>query len=76
MLAALDGSCRTPIGGLARANAAGLHLRGLVAQPDGRRMFAGERHGLWKDAEAIGADLGSELRRRAGPGFFDDGSGR
>ena len=76
MLAALDGSCRTPIGGLARANAAGLHLRGLIAQPDGRRMFTGERRGFWKEAEAMGADLGGELRRRAGPGFFDHGSGR
>src|SRR5512134_81900 len=76
MLAALDGSCRTPIGGLARASAAGLHLRGLVAQPDGRRIFTGERHGSCKDAEAIGADLGGELRRRAGPGFFDSDPGR
>ena len=41
LLASLDGSCRTPIGGYARlapADRAGerlLHLTGLVARPDG-----------------------------------------
>jgi hydroxymethylbilane synthase len=76
MLAALDGSCRTPIGGLARAEGKGLHLRGLVARPEGDRVFAAERHGAWADAEAIGRDLGNELRGRAGPDFFDGGSPR
>jgi hydroxymethylbilane synthase len=71
MLAILDGSCRTPIGGLARTDAAGLHLRGLVARPDGSRLLAGERHGPADAGEAMGMDLGQELRRRAGPGFFD-----
>ena len=71
MLAALDGSCRTPIGGLARADPAGLHLRGLVARPDGSRLLAGERHGPVDAGETMGTHLGKELRRRAGPGFFD-----
>ena len=36
LLAALDGSCRTPIGGYARLLPGGeLHLTGLVARPDG-----------------------------------------
>ena len=36
-LAALDGSCRTPIAALAELDADRLRLRGLVASPDGRR---------------------------------------
>jgi hydroxymethylbilane synthase len=71
MLAALGGSCRTPIGGLARADAAGLHLRGLVARPDGSRLLLGERRGPADAGEAMGEDLGQELRSRAGPDFFD-----
>jgi hydroxymethylbilane synthase len=70
MLASLDGSCRTPIGGLARADLAALHLRGLVARPDGSHMVTAERRGSWDDGEAMGADLGRELRHRAGSDFF------
>src|SRR5512132_1488260 len=54
MLAVLDGSCRTPIGGLARAEAAGLHLRGLIARPDGSHLVSGARHGAADAAEAMG----------------------
>ncbi|MFO1113742.1 MAG: hydroxymethylbilane synthase [Rhodospirillales bacterium] len=72
MLALLDGSCRTPIGGLARhAEAGGLELRGLVARPDGSQLLEGLRSGGIADGAAMGADLGRELRDRAGPGFFE-----
>ena len=72
MLALLDGSCRTPIGGLARhAETGGLVLRGLVARPDGSRLLEGLRSGGIADGAAMGADLGRELRSRAGPGFFE-----
>jgi hydroxymethylbilane synthase len=72
MLAALGGSCRTPIAGLARADAAGLlQLRGLVARPDGSLLLAGERRGPADAGEAMGEDLGRELHSRAGPEFFD-----
>jgi hydroxymethylbilane synthase len=72
MLAALDGSCRTPIGGLAEIDGNGdLTLRGLIARPDGSEIFEADRSGPTADAEAMGRDAGEELRRRAGPGFFD-----
>ncbi|MBL8668231.1 MAG: hydroxymethylbilane synthase [Rhodospirillales bacterium] len=72
MLALLDGSCRTPIGGLARhAGDGGLVLRGLVARPDGSRLIEGRRAGGIADGADMGADLGCELRSRAGPGFFE-----
>ena len=72
MLAALDGSCRTPIAGLAEIEGdGGLTLRGLIARPDGSEVFETARSGPAADAEAMGRDAGEELRRRAGPGFFD-----
>lgn len=71
MLDVLDGSCRTPIAGLAEISGDALYLRGLVAKTDGSRVIKGERRGLVCDAEAIGRDLGAELKSQAGPGFFD-----
>ncbi len=72
MLGALDGSCRTPIGGLAEIDDTGvLTLRGLVARADGSEIIETMRSGPVSDAEALGRDAGEELRRRAGPGFFE-----
>src|SRR5262245_38552285 len=71
MLTVLDGSCRTPIAGHAVLAADGaLHLRGLIAQPDGSALIAAERRGATADAEALGRDVGEELKRRGGPGFL------
>ncbi len=71
MLAALDGSCRTPIAGHAILDADGaLYLRGLIARPDGSELIATERRGPAADAEAMGREAGDELKRRGGPGFF------
>ncbi len=63
LLAALDGSCRTPIGGHATIGADGqLRLTGLVARADGsfllRRAIAGDR----RDAARMGDELGRNLR--------------
>ena len=71
MLAVLDGSCRTPIAGHAVLATDGtLHLRGLIARPDGSELLSTERRGSPSDAEVLGRDAGHELRRRGGPGFF------
>jgi hydroxymethylbilane synthase len=71
MLEVLEGSCRTPIGGLARIDAGGtLTLDGLVAAVDGRRVERRTLTGPPADAAAIGRDLGAELKRRAGPGVL------
>ena len=66
LLASLDGSCRTPIGGLAEVEGNQLRLRGLVAREDGSELFEAERTGSVGDAVAIGQDVGKELRFRAG----------
>jgi hydroxymethylbilane synthase len=69
MLAALDGSCRTPIAGLAEPVGGRLVLDGLLLKPDGSSEVRGQVKGVIDDAEAIGSELGKELRGRAGPGF-------
>ncbi len=72
MLAVLDGSCRTPIAGHAILTGDRLHLRGLIARPDGSEVIFTERHGGVGDAVAMGRDAGQELKRRGGPGFFTE----
>jgi hydroxymethylbilane synthase len=70
-LAVLDGSCRTPIAGHATITDGRLHFKGLIARPDGSACLAAERDGASSDAAALGADAGAELKRRAGPDFFE-----
>jgi hydroxymethylbilane synthase len=63
MLALLDGSCRTPIGGYARFLPEGtLHLTGLVAREDGSFLLKRSAAAPPADAARLGADLGAELR--------------
>jgi hydroxymethylbilane synthase len=70
-LAALDGSCKTPIAGHARIAKDGvLTLRGLIVTPDGRAVHETSRSGAVGEAAAIGADAGAELKQRSGPDFF------
>jgi|SRR5271166_5366520 len=69
MLAALDGSCRTPIAGLAELTGDRLVLEGLLLKPDGSAEVRGRCAGAIGDAALLGTELGGELRRRAGPGF-------
>ena len=69
-LAVLDGSCRTPIAGHATLHGGRLHFHGLIAKPDGGETFETTRDGAERDAAALGADAGRELKRRAGANFF------
>ncbi len=64
MLARLDGSCRTPIGGYARLLPNGeLHLTGLVARADGSLPAEAQpaRRGR-RRRSGIGTELGASLR--------------
>ncbi|HLN23342.1 MAG TPA: hydroxymethylbilane synthase [Patescibacteria group bacterium] len=70
-LAVLDGSCRTPIAGLAELNGDGLRFRGLVIKPDGSLCHETELRATRGEAEAVGRAAGEELLGRCGPGFFD-----
>ena len=69
-LAGLDGSCQTPIGGLAEIEGDALRFRGEIIRPDGSERLATERRGPIADAAAMGADAAAELRGKAGSGFF------
>ncbi|MCU0905618.1 MAG: hydroxymethylbilane synthase [Tabrizicola sp.] len=69
-LATLDGSCETPIAGLAVLDGPTLWLRGELLRPDGSASVAGERRGPLAEGAAIGRALAEDLLSRAGPGFF------
>lgn len=69
-LAALDGSCKTPIAGHARIVAGALTLRGLIVKPDGSESHETSRSGPVSEAMALGQDAGAELKARGGAGFF------
>lgn len=66
----LDGSCETPIAGLAVIEGDALWLRGEVLRPDGSASVGGELRGLAVDGPELGRALAEELLGRAGPGFF------
>ncbi len=69
-LAALDGSCETPIAGLAVIEPGGLWLRGEILRPDGSEVIAAEARAPLADAAAMGHDLGQRLLEQAPKGFF------
>ncbi|GIT88452.1 hydroxymethylbilane synthase [Roseobacter sp. OBYS 0001] len=70
-LLTLDGSCETPIAGLAELDGDQLRLRGEVLRPDGSESLAGERSGPIADGAEMGRILAQELLDRAGPKFFE-----
>jgi hydroxymethylbilane synthase len=67
-LAALDGSCRTPIAALARITDGRLRFVGEVLTPDGKHRWRreGDCAGTLEDGIALGARLGGEIRIEAG----------
>jgi hydroxymethylbilane synthase len=69
LLAALDGSCRTPIAGLARIAGDRLTLDGLLLTPDGNAERRGRTQGPIGEAVTLGRELGERLRRGAGVEF-------
>jgi len=71
MLKALDGSCRTPIGGLATLNEDGtLHLVGRIGHEDGSGLIECIKTANWEDGIALGQEVGDDLRARADPGLL------
>ena len=69
-LGLLDGSCRTPIAGLARAGDGALSLHGLVAMPDGSRVVETRLDGACADAEKLGREAGRIVLGEAGEDFM------
>ena len=69
-LGRLDGSCQTPIAGLAVLDGGGLWLRGEILRPDGSRSVTGALRGVVGDGAAMGLALADDLLGQAGPRFF------
>jgi hydroxymethylbilane synthase len=70
-LAALDGSCRTPIAGHARIEAGTIRFRGMILTPDGIEAHEITAEGPQADATSIGREAGEKVRAAAGTAFFD-----
>jgi hydroxymethylbilane synthase len=73
-LAALDGSCRTPIAALGKVDGQTLHFIGEALTPDGAKRWRrtasvtlGDDRG--QSAEALGRALGKEIRAEAGSAY-------
>ncbi len=61
---ALGGSCQLPLGAHAVIQGGELHVRGLVASPDGRRIARAEVRGARTDPEGAGRALADALLGR------------
>lgn len=70
-LAALDGSCETPIAGLATLHGDTLRLRGEILRTDGSEALSDDISGPIAQGAALGETLAKRLLARAGDGFFD-----
>jgi hydroxymethylbilane synthase len=72
-LAELEGSCRTPIAGLARLDEGKLRLRGEVLRPDGSERFDITAEGAPADAQRLGREAGRDLAGRLPEGVLVKG---
>ncbi|MBD3679110.1 MAG: hydroxymethylbilane synthase [Rhodobacteraceae bacterium] len=70
-LAALDGSCETPIAGLAELDGGSLRLRGEILRTDGSEALSDDQTGAIEDGAEMGRAMAAGLLARAGDGFFD-----
>jgi len=59
LLALLEGGCQVPIGAYAHLEGSSIHLRAIVASPDGQRVVRDSLCG--EDAVALGQKLGRRL---------------
>ena len=67
----LDGSCETPIAGLAELDGGTLHLRGEVLRPDGSEALSDAMSCPIEDGALAGKQMAQKLLGQAGPDFFD-----
>ncbi len=69
-LEALDGSCETPIAGLAELSNGNLRFRGEILKPDGSEVFSDEQMASKEDATLMGVEMAQKLLSEAGSDFF------
>ena len=70
-LAALDGSCETPIAGLAELDGGTVRLRGEILRTDGSVSLDDRAEAAVEDGPEMARAMARALLERAGPGFFD-----
>lgn len=70
-LTALDGSCETPIAGLAELDGGSIRLRGEVLRLDGSDVISDDVRVLIEDGAEAGRAMAKKLLSQAGDGFFD-----
>jgi hydroxymethylbilane synthase len=56
------GSCQVPLAAFATVDGTQMHLRAMVATPDGQRMATAEVHGAAVDADQLGEQVAEKLR--------------
>lgn len=66
----LDGSCQTPIAGLAVIEGDQIWLRGEILRPDGSQSISGDLRGAIADGAALGTELAAQLLSQAPKGFL------
>jgi hydroxymethylbilane synthase len=69
-LAALDGSCETPIGGLAELDGGTIKLRGEILRVDGSEVLSHHGDAPIEDGADLGRAVAANLRSRAPDDFF------
>ena len=67
----LDGSCETPIAGLAELQDGNILLRGEVLRPDGSDAINDEALAPIEDGDILGMEMARKLLENASAGFFD-----
>ena len=70
-LLTLDGSCQTPIAGVALLEGDEVWLRGEILRPDGSEVIKGQIRGLIANGAELGILLAQDLLSQAGPNFFE-----
>ena len=71
LLRGLDGSCETPIAGLAELNGSTLRLRGEVLRPDGSEAINDDQSCPIEDAEKLGSEMANKILNATPSNFFD-----
>jgi len=67
----LDGSCETPIAGLAELDGGDIYLRGEVLRPDGSEAISDAMRCPIEDGVQAGREMAQKMLAQAGPHFFD-----
>lgn len=67
----LDGSCETPIAGLAELDRGDIYLRGEVLRPDGSEAISDAMRCPIEDGVQAGREMAHKMLAQAGPNFFD-----